>query len=216
MVSIAYQKVSFLLIKKKPKNWRHSIYSLICFLLDFFFFFPLEHPSRKQRSPKLMKGTCRAAQRLSRDAGSCSGRHQQTFLLVNSPCSPGVTSLQHLTQGDPSASSAGFLSSALSWIPDSGGFSSSLQELLLSGFPAAPAHLRAELPTLAPTKSAWQAWKLLDLKFSAFKVKPVALTVKTPLVPRTSDLILLFWSRLSLKVHELCEYSRFKNKKNIF
>lgn len=88
-----------------------------------------------------------------------------------------------------------------------------------SCFRGSPQHqpiLRAELPTLAPTKSAWQAWKLLDLKFSAFKVKPVALTVKTPLVPRTSDLILLFWSRLSLKVHELCEYSRFKNKKNIF
>lgn len=120
--------------------------SYLTFFFVTFFSLPLKHPSTNKKTPNVMNGTCRAAQRPEQVS-------KAKLLLRQTPAdipacqlsllpSPGVTSPQYLTQGDPSASSTRSLSSGLSCILSSGGFSclNFLQEHLLSVFLAAPAH----------------------------------------------------------------------------
>lgn len=167
--------------KKKPEDTHSTRFKSKWrdFLLDFFFvtFFslPLKHPSTNKRTPNVMNGTCRAAQRPEQVS-------KAKLLLRQTPAdipacqlsllpSPGVTSPQYLTQGDPSASSTRSLSSGLSCILNSGGFSclNFLQEHLLSVFLAAPAHSGSWITTPGSYKVSLAGLKAVGLEILRFQ-----------------------------------------------
>lgn len=168
--------------KKKKSEDSHSTHFkskwrgfLLDFFLVIFFPLPLKHPSTNKRTPNIMKGTCRAAQRPEQVS-------EARLLLRQTPAdipacqlsllpSPGVTSLQYLTQGDPSASSTRSLSWGLSYILNSGGFSCSnfLQEHLLSVFLAAPAHSGSWITTPGSYKVSLAGLKAVGLEILRFQ-----------------------------------------------